>query len=234
VERVHELVNAKPERGDIGLSLKREKERLAKVQDEARTVRDTRAASILGEIGGQNMVSQAETALASGEDNREELEVAEQRVRALQVKLDEVEELLAWPALVAEAERQLASTREVAQKHGEPTARAQLAGLDRDLHEAIARHDEDVVRRKTEEVRSLGAEIMVQQPGFWVGYLQYLEERRGSMRDQALAAQLFARGMRAIQENDIDSLRAVVRQLNSLLPVEQQFSEDAFGSTVMR
>jgi hypothetical protein len=54
------------------------------------------------------------------------------------------------------------------------------------------------------------------------------------MRDQALAAQLFARGMRAIQENDIDSLRAVVRQLNSLLPVEQQFSEDAFGSTVMR
>ncbi len=234
VEKVHELVNARPEREDVQRSLKREKERLAKVRDEAQKVGDTSAELILGEIGGENMVSQAETALAAGEDNREDLDVAEQRVRALQVKLDDAEKSLAWPALVAEAESELASTREMVLQHGDATAREQLAGLERVLREAIARHDEDVVRRKTEEIRSLGGEIIVQQPGFWVAYYQHLEGRRDSMRDQALAAQLFTRGMRAIQESDIDSLRAIVRQLNSLLPVEQQFSEDAFGSTVMK
>lgn len=231
---VLKLVSARPERQDIRQDLDREKERLARVRPEARTVSDTRAAPILGEIERQNMVSQAETSLAAGEDNREELEVADQRVRELQVKLDELEESLAWPALVAEAESQLVSTREVVQKHGDPAARAQLASLERELREAIARHDEDVVRRKTEQLKSLTWGILVELPAFWISYLQNLEERRGSMRDQALAGELFARGARAIQGNDLDGLRAVVRQLNSLLPVEKQISENPFDSTVMR
>ena len=64
----------------------------------------------------------------------------------------------------------------------------------------------------------LALEVLRRRPEFWVAQFKKLVERKAEMRDQALAEQLIAQGRRAINNNDLPALQAVVRQLDSLLP----------------
>jgi molecular chaperone DnaK len=45
-----------------------------------------------------------------------------------------------------------------------------------------------------------------------------LSNLKAQMRDQAMAEQLISQGQRAMNNNDVDGLRAVNRQLAALLP----------------
>ena len=55
------------------------------------------------------------------------------------------------------------------------------------------------------------------------------------MSDQNLAEQLFDQGRRAVTNEDLESLKAVVRQLTGLLSPEEQKREEAraYGSTII-
>lgn len=62
--------------------------------------------------------------------------------------------------------------------------------------------------------------IVLQQPGFWVGYLEYLGEQRAQMTDIAAAQRLFTQAQKAVASNDLEALKAAVRQLIALLPAD--------------
>lgn len=80
--------------------------------------------------------------------------------------------------------------------------------------------------------------VASRQPELWVGYLQWLEERRDTIADQVAAERLFNQARRAIETEpcDFESLQSAVRQLIGLLPPDEQ--EEAaercgFGSTLI-
>jgi hypothetical protein len=53
------------------------------------------------------------------------------------------------------------------------------------------------------------------------------------MRDSDQAAQLFTQGRKAINNNDLEALKAAVRQLIGLLPpIEQEHARGFVGSTI--
>ena len=71
-------------------------------------------------------------------------------------------------------------------------------------------------------------------PAFWVGYLQYLEERKDTMRNPTQVEALFNQGQQAIDEKDMPKLQAAVERLLNLLPEEERMeATQAFGSTVV-
>jgi len=196
---------------------------------------NTEAADVLDQIERQDIVGQIGETLQTATPESEGLEKADSRLRELQAMLDEVDMILERPALQAEAKEQIAWARGIVADFGTAQDRRRLAELEEAIQRCIDQEDDDGLRRNIEELGRLGSSIILQRPEFWVGYLNHLRERLPEMTDQARANDLFRRGQRAIQDNDLDAVRAVVRQLMALLPEEQQREvEKAFGSTVIR
>jgi len=57
----------------------------------------------------------------------------------------------------------------------------------------------------------------VDQPACWIGFFDILREKISQMRDKSLAEQLLAQCGHAIEANDINQLKALVRQLLDLV-----------------
>ena len=62
-------------------------------------------------------------------------------------------------------------------------------GVDPDAPDAPAGVDPDAPAcgRRLKVLRIWGARVVTRQPDFWVGYLEYLKERRSVMRDTVAA-----------------------------------------------
>ena len=86
-----------------------------------------------------------------------------------------------------------------------------------------------------EQLKSLRWQVMQDDPSFWVGYFQWLEEQKNGMSDPGLATRLFLQGRKAIQASDLVSLKASCRQLHGLLPEDSQeeASSRGFGSNII-
>jgi len=217
-------------------SFSNERSRLEEVKKKAHSAGVDEVDEKLDEIDRQNMVSEVENSLSAAEDDRDALDKAEHRLRELQAKLDEAELELEIPILTAQAEEKIAWARDVIVKDemGEFKDRTELDRLEREIRQAIDAGDYDLLKVKLEELTDLVGGVIVKHPGFWVGWFQHLEEKKALMNDRALAEDLFARGYRAIQNQDIDTLKVVCRQLNNLLPETDRPAEGAYGSSVIR
>jgi molecular chaperone DnaK len=212
-----------------------EKKRLDAARQKAETTGDDTAQRVLlQKVDGENMVENIEDSLEAAGGDRDAADKAQNRLIDLKVAIDQVEDSLEWPSLVAEAENQLNNSRNVLNEVGDVEAKKRLAQMEADLHQAIEAHDVDRLRQVMEEISNMTVQILVSRPEFWVGFFQHLQEKRAYMRDRAQADALFAQGNQAIQNNDVARLQAAVRQLLALLPVEQQQEISAgYGSGVM-
>ncbi len=221
---------------ELKVELESELERLAELRRKAEKHADPRADAALHQIELEHTVDTVQRRVAAAQADPEALGEADRKLRALKILNDDVEAALQWPGLVQEAHRQLESTREVVEGHGEPDEKERLSVLAADVERAISEERIELLRTRTEDLRDLGARVIVRQPSFWVGYLEYLQERRGHMRDQAAAEKLFAQAQRAINSNDFEALKAAVRQLIALLPPDEREAAEArggFGGTII-
>lgn len=153
----------------------------------------------------------------------------------LDVKLDKIEELIAWPVLVSEAETTLSDGREIVTKYGDSQDNDDFSRLEEAVKKAIASKNPDLLQQKVRSVSQLVMEVLMKQPGFWVAQLERLaNEYKVNMRDQTEAELLIAQGYRAINNQDVESLKLAVRQLYGLLP--DSIAEDLRGykSTIMK
>lgn len=92
--------------------------------------------------------------------------------------------------------------------------------LERELQVAKQSRDADLLRAKIREMDRLGLVIVYRQPGWWVEQLERLEQKKNTMNNASQAEDSIAQGRRAIDNDDFAALIAAVRQLASLLPVE--------------
>lgn len=219
--------SAKPEalKGD----LKSERNRLEDLKRQAAGANDARVNDVIQDIEAQDLVQQAQTTVASAQGDADARGEADRKILNLRTKVDQLEDMLAWPKLVQEAEAQLATTRELVEDKGSRSQRTLLQELQGRLLDAITQKNSRTLRAIVQQLDDLHTNVLLEQPEFWAEWLAWLKENQGAMREPEVATKLFRQGDRAIQEKDLESLQGACRQLHRLLPVDQQASAAAAG-----
>jgi hypothetical protein len=228
------MVAKSPE--ELHAELKNEIDRLAHLRQQADSLSDQRANRALAKLDQEQTVDVVKRQVAAAQGDPEAVGEGDRKLFALKAAVDTVESALEWPRLVQETRQCINDTRDVVEAHGTTDEKERYRTLAADAERAIADERVELLRRRVEDLRNLGSRVVWRQPGFWVGYLEYLQERRGRMTDQAAAERLFGQAQRAINSNDIEALKAAVRQLCNLLPAEERGAAEArgeFGGTLI-
>jgi len=214
--------------------LKREKDRLEKVRQQARQVGSAKADKSLQRIEDERMVHDVDVSFSAAKADPDAADKCEKRLRDLKCAIDEAEDALERPMLISEAQKQIEATREIVDKYGKGDNRHDFDALEREMKAAIAAQHEDLIRQKMDRMDSLRIQILTGQPGWWVGYLEFLESHKSEMSDQTLAERLITQAHRAIDTNDLEGLKSVVRQLNDLLVIPTEQGDDHTGGTMRK
>lgn len=212
------------------------KTRLEKVREQAGLAGSARADDLLQKIENEQLVRQIDMTLMSTQrDEQEALDTCQRRRIELDARLDEIEELINWPVLIAEAEAQIAGGHEMVKQYGDSQDIADFSRLTEETRKAMASKNTDSVQQKTRNLSQLVMQVLMKHPGWWLAQLELLEtEYKDNMRDQAEAERLFAQGRRAITNQDFENLKIAVRQLWGLLPDEITEQLRGYKSTVIK
>ncbi len=198
-----------------------ERRRLEEARGKAQQQGVKKAQDLAQKIDSERTLVEAEQAAEKAKNEADEADRCEQRLLELRAAVDQVEDALAWPQLVAEAEKELETERRIlntSEFKATSEEKEQFSTLEQELRQAIENRDADMVRRQTSELDRLGARIVLRQPAWWVNQLERLAPRVSQTTDPAQAQKFVDLARRAINNDDIEGLRAAVRQLISLLP----------------
>jgi molecular chaperone DnaK len=208
---------------ELRKELEGERKRLDQAREKTGATGDAKARQALQRIDAERMIHDAEAALNAAQADRDAADKCAKRILDLRSAIDEVEDALEWPALVAEAEKETKDTRELMSDKdfkASDEQRSEFKALEREIRGAIESKDGDLLRRKVKEMSRLGFLILTSNPATWVAFFQNLEKKQHTMSDRGQAEIYIAQGRRAIQNDDIDSLQSAVRQLLGLLPAD--------------
>lgn len=213
----------------------RELDRLQGLREKAENVGDEASIDELDKIEVSPLVEEFGTLVESAKADEDSARKAYSRLLELRVKLDEVEDRMAWPGQVAEARETVERMADVADEFGSDEQKRRADRLKAEVDEAIASRKPERLKRKCDQVFELNRDILFEQPGFWVGFFNRLVNDRGRMLDRAQADRLVDQGRRCIEANKVQGLRNVVFQLLDLLPQEEaEAARRAYGSGVLR
>lgn len=211
--------SVKPEQ--MRAELDGEQERIARLRSQVEETHDGEAETALDRVYSDRMLQEVEGNLDSSDDNDETARRCHNRLTELKMALDEVEDKLEWPALVSQLEKEIEDERGIIENSDFDATSEERIAFDKLVAEgqrAIKSRDVDLLRHVIQELYRVGTDIVVRQPGWWVGQLQNMEEKRELMSDQSTADACLSSGHRAINDGDIEGLKSTVRQLASLLP----------------
>lgn len=217
-EHILKLGYEKTDSTELRKGLDREKERLNELRRQAEETQDATAQRVLNRIDTERMVHEVEGSLAAASADQDAGQKAKNRLGDLRIALDQAEDAVAWPALVADAEKLITTSKDLVRDHGETGDARSLENHTAEVEKAIQTKDPDILRRRMEELRGFVFRVLDKKGIMQVIHFQRLSSMKGEMRDQALAEQLISQGQRAMNGNDIDGLRATNRQLAALLP----------------
>ncbi|MGO9119696.1 MAG: Hsp70 family protein [Desulfomonilaceae bacterium] len=221
---------------ELRKEVQQQQERLAGVREKARGTGEPKAEAALSRIEDQQLVGQVDSLLDAAENDPDAVAQLDRRLRELAAAVDDVEDSVDWPLLVAKAEESLKEAEAVVAEHGQTGERNRLSVLKAELRSAIDARDPDLVRRNTEELDHLWFQVKNRLPAFHVARFNWHADRVTSMRDRQQAEQIVAQGRRAIQNNDVEALKAATRQLRSLLPpnIQEEARSDKCGDVITR
>lgn len=222
--------------GELRRELNTEVSRVNELAARATAAGDAKANDAVSRINAEQIVETVRRQVDAAQGDPDAIGEADRKLLALKAAADDIEAALEWPGLVEEAQTRLESARKTVGAHGQPEERQRLTALESEIAEAIKLHRVELLRTRSEDVHDLTMRILLQQPGFWVGYLEYLGEQRAQMTDIAAAQRLFTQAQKAVASNDLEALKAAVRQLIALLPADAQEEAQArggFGSTII-
>ncbi|WP_243337489.1 Hsp70 family protein [Anaeromyxobacter soli] len=101
------------------------------------------------------------------------------------------------------------------QKFARPTELSAIENLFKTAQRAIDRTDRDF-ENVLDEIRGRGFEILWRQDWFVVDRFKSMAQEPGAFSDRGRHRELVQRGLAALNEDDIDRLRGVVRELNQI------------------
>jgi molecular chaperone DnaK len=217
-EHVLKLGYEKTDLAGVKKDFDHEKERLDEVRKKVEETGNATARGVLDRIDRERMVHEVEGSLAVASADPDVGQMAKNRLGDLSIALDQAEEAVAWPVLVADAEKLVSASQDAVREHGESGDARSRENYETEVRRAIQTHDGDILRKRVEEMRSFVIRVLDRKGIMQVVWFRDLSDMKGQMRDQAMAEQLISQGQRAMNDNDIDGLRAANRQLAALLP----------------
>lgn len=221
--------------GELAEDVSDEKERLARVREQVAATGDPAARQILEAMEAEDLVPRIDRSIAVCDVDPEAVDACDTALRQLKATLDEVEGVLKWPALAAEADVAAAEAREIVEASGGGDAGRRLADLEAELERAQATQNVDLLRNAVNELRALRYALLREDPGFVVGLFHALSEMRDEMRDRALADRAISSGQHALEVDDLDGLQVAVNHLLGLLPAGHRDAVDpSVGGTRRR
>lgn len=197
-----------------------EMKRVREVKAKAVVARGETAARIVQSVEDSPFASEVKELVAAAKGDPDAAAKCEKRLLELKLKLDEAADALEWPALVAEARRELEDLGVVVERHGSQGQKEKAAELSQEVEDIIGNRKMDRLRKKIDQVLNLYWEVVFAQPGFWVSQLPRMEKEQARMTDPTRAARLINQGRDCIAKNNIMGLQSIVRQLWALLPPE--------------
>lgn len=210
-----------------------EQERLKKVREVGASAPGQPPAA-LRKIDQERMVYDIEQSLGAANVDPDAASKCDDRLLDLKLAIDEAEAALRLPTVIAEAEKRMKDVNALLGEHPNAELSKQAHAIELELRRAIGASDADMIQRKLDELTTLHYRMLRDQPGFWVGLFGALEDEKSTMSDRLQAEQWISQGNRAISQNDLEGLKAAVRQLLGLLPARrQQEFQKGYGSTVM-
>jgi len=215
-------------------SFEKVKKRLAQAREKAERTNNPKAKQALAKIEQEQIVQEVESLSEASEADPGAAHQFQNELNNLEEATDDLEGAAEWPNLLQEAEEQLQSTRQVVDENGTAEEKQNLQTLENGMQKAIDSGDPDILREHIEQIRSIGMQIVLRKPEIWIYWLQDLEKQTASMTDVAQAERLFEQGRRAVNNEDLESLKAAVQQLFALLPREQQDEVRGYGGTTIR
>ena len=197
-----------------------EMKRLRALRENAENADDADAEGILDGIDDVARIEAIERLVSAAEADPDAANNAEKRLLEVKVELDKAENSLKWPALVAEANTALDELQKLVEEHA-PQHQGRLDQLREQVTDLISQKRSEALQKKMEQIADLHREVLFDQPGFWLGFFNYLLEDRAKMSDQSAADRLINQGQQCIQKGNVPGLRNVVAQLLGLLPQEE-------------
>lgn len=200
--------------------VEKEKHRLDEMRDKVYATGDSKAMPILDRIEEEHPVEEIERALDASSVDQDAAQKCHKRLLDLKAAVDELEEAIKTPELLAEGYQMIEWTEEVITKWGKPTDQHRFEVLRRELIAALESRvvDADQLNRKIDQMDGLRMKILTSMDEWWMSHLARLEEVRDRMTNQELADKLFAQAMRAVNGNDPEGVKSACRQLFQLLP----------------
>ncbi|GAA2438283.1 hypothetical protein GCM10010191_61780 [Actinomadura vinacea] len=207
-----------PDPGRLARDVAAEKQRLQQARRRASEFADPRAEQVLARIDNERIVPDLDKLVDAAKVDPGAAITAENRLRDLRAATDEVEDELEWPALVQEARELIPAVREVVRDRGKTAHQSLLETGEAAIQEAIAAHDADLLRQRVAELRQLALRVLDESGDLAFLAFDELRTLQPEMRDQREAEQLMATGRRAVETNDVATLRQVNAALGELLP----------------
>lgn len=219
-EDVLKLESPTPDARELSERLTKAKDRLKATREKAETADDPKANDVIQRVDSECMVTEAERLTSAAAGDTDAGRQCQNLLNSLESALDDAEDALVWPTLVAEAEKVLEDTRKIVEgsKHATSEDKREFAMLERETREAIEHRVPDLLRRRTDGLRSLLGDVVLRDPGPWVAFFEDLKGKKSEMRDAGMADRLIAQGDRAINNGDVPGLKMAVRELLKLLP----------------
>jgi molecular chaperone DnaK len=219
--------SADPER--LKRELHEETVRLRALQEKARDVEEEEIEEVLDEVETSAKVKEISSMMAASANK------AEKRLLELKIELDAAEDAMLWPGLVKEALEKLEGLESLIAECGTSEHAVQAETLRTQVEESISQKRADRLRLVQARVFALAHEILFEQPSYWVGMFKYLEGERSEMSDQGTVDKLLNQGRACIDQENLQGLMNVVRQLWELIPTEvSEVIRRGYDSSLLR
>jgi len=223
------LVKPQPDLSEMKKEFEIQKHKLQAVQEVVSEVNNSVVVERLRELKREEAIGSIESLLAAGND--EDAARCENQLLDLKATLRKVEAQLQYPKLLAEARDQIEWTRQAVEAHGTSEEQKRYELLKREV-EAAMNGDASILEKKIANLFQFRLTILTRTPEWWVGYRDYLLERRKEMSDRAQAQLWFSHADRAINTGDVEALKSACNQLRALLPTADQLH--GYGGTTVR
>jgi molecular chaperone DnaK len=181
-------------------------------------------------------LDRVQTELAEGRSDFDRRMQVLGNLRKVLREVDRLSDSSEWPRTEAELKEALYRLEEAHGKFGEASKRHLIEEMRSHVEEVIADKDPATATTLIDTMRSAHYELMSQQVGFWLGYLENLRENNDALNwtDRRRAQELMRQGVQVANQNpSISSVRPIVQELLSLLPNEERIRAEA-GGTVSR
>jgi molecular chaperone DnaK len=221
---------------DMLADVTREKDRLAKARETARRVGAPGAEELLARIDHERLLEQIDGLARSAATDADSRGQLDRRLKELGSIIDQLEDAIEWPELLAQARSERKDTTELVADSGSDDDKARLRKLEQDFDRAVAGQDHHALSRLKSELISMWIDIRERQPSYHIGVFNYLAGQKSRMTDQAQAARVIASGEQAKANGDVSGLKAVNQQLRRLLPTGggEEKRDRREGDTVQR